>query len=187
MKEKNILQMVKILQRFCHMQNAFLGNQSHTITELLETVDVKDLGHCCEACGVQQTTPGVKKKCDFISYDSQSNKCTLSTGQGSLCGQKNSVTNSFHGPEAPSPKPPPPPPPPPLSRNPCIRFGHAIPVANHVDAMILQESDPSVNYTWTNMAFVSSLSTLSPTYSASSDSDRGPPRDCLRRVIFPTG
>jgi len=41
----------------------------------------------------------------------------------------------------------PPPPPPPLSTNPCIRFGHAIPVDNHVDAMIVQDSDPSISHT----------------------------------------
>ena len=49
--------------------------------------------------------------------------------------------------------PPPPPPPPPLSQNPCIRFGHTIPTAHRVDAMIVQESDPSINYTWTNQGF----------------------------------
>ena len=38
----------------------------------------------------------------------------------------------------PKPPPPPPPPPPPLSTNPCLRFGHAIPVDEHVDAEIVQ-------------------------------------------------
>ena len=30
------------------------------------------------------------------------------------------------------------PPPPPLSKNPCIRFGHTVPVAHHVDVEITQ-------------------------------------------------
>ena len=47
----------------------------------------------------------------------------------------------------------PPPPPPPLSTNPCIRFGHAIPVDNHVDAEIVQEEDSSITHTWTNFKF----------------------------------
>jgi hypothetical protein len=38
----------------------------------------------------------------------------------------------------------------PLAQNPCIRFGHTIPTEHHVDAMIVQESDPSINHTWTN-------------------------------------
>lgn len=53
----------------------------------------------------------------------------------------------------PQPKPNPPPPPPPLAQNPCIRFGHTIPTSHHVDAMIAQNSDPAINYTWTNMKF----------------------------------
>ena len=63
---------------------------------------------------------------------------------------------SFHpGPGCPNCTKPvnPPPPPPPLSTNPCIRFGHTIPVTNHVDAMIVQDSDPSISHTWTNFKF----------------------------------
>jgi|EP01047_Picozoa_sp_COSAG01_P069680 hypothetical protein len=41
----------------------------------------------------------------------------------------------------------PPPPPPPLSTNPCIRFGHTIPVDDHVDAEIVQEEDPTITHT----------------------------------------
>ena len=118
----------------------------------IKTVDVADLGHCCEACAVQMTTPGATKKCSFISFDSDTKKCTLSTGQGGLCGQKNSITNSYHGQENPSPSPPPPPPPP-LADAPCIRFGHALPVSNAVDAMIVSDEHPDRNYTWTNMKF----------------------------------
>ena len=40
------------------------------------------------------------------------------------------------------------PPPPPLSKNPCIRFGHTIPVANHVDVTISQEGPPAISHTW---------------------------------------
>jgi hypothetical protein len=48
-----------------------------------------------------------------------------------------------------SPPPPPPaPPPPPLSENPCIRFGHAIPVGNHVDVEISQAGPPAISHTW---------------------------------------
>ena len=50
----------------------------------------------------------------------------------------------------PAPPPPPPPPPPPLSTNPCLRFGHAIPVDDHVDAEIVQDEDASISHTWTN-------------------------------------
>ena len=63
---------------------------------------------------------------------------------------------SFHpGPGCPNCTKPvnPPPPPPPLSTNPCIRFGHAIPVDNHVDAMIVQDDDPSISHTWSNFKF----------------------------------
>ena len=55
-------------------------------------------------------------------------------------------------PPAPPPKPPPPPPPP-LSTNPCIRFGHTIPVADHVTVQIVQEEDPSITYTWEDYKF----------------------------------
>eukprot|EP01048_Picozoa_sp_COSAG05_P000124 COSAG05_NODE_3_length_51333_cov_129.132080_24_plen_626_part_00 len=48
---------------------------------------------------------------------------------------------------------PPPPPPPPLSKNPCIRFGHTIPVPNHVDVEITQAGPPAINHTWTNFKF----------------------------------
>ena len=51
------------------------------------------------------------------------------------------------------PRPPPPPPPPPLSTNPCIRFGHTIPVGNHVDVQINQDGDPSITHTWSNYGF----------------------------------
>eukprot|EP01043_Picozoa_sp_COSAG02_P052918 COSAG02_NODE_5774_length_4048_cov_1.961509_3_plen_243_part_00 len=50
-------------------------------------------------------------------------------------------------------KVPPPPPPPPLSKNPCIRFGHAVPVAHHVDVQITQVGPPAINHTWTNFKF----------------------------------
>ena len=52
-------------------------------------------------------------------------------------------------------KPPPaPPPPPPLAQDPCIRFGHTIPVAHHVDAMITQDgADPPISHTWNNFKF----------------------------------
>jgi hypothetical protein len=46
-----------------------------------------------------------------------------------------------------------PPAPPPLSQNPCIRFGHAIPLANRVDVEIMQNNDAVRKYTWTNYAF----------------------------------
>ena len=46
------------------------------------------------------------------------------------------------------------PPPPPLAQNPCIRFGHTIPVADHVDAMITQDdASPPINHTWNNFKF----------------------------------
>ena len=51
-------------------------------------------------------------------------------------------------------KAPPPPPPPPLSKNPCIRFGHTIPVDHHVDVVISQDPPgPSITHTWTNFKF----------------------------------
>ena len=46
-----------------------------------------------------------------------------------------------------------PPPPPPLSSSPCIRFGHAIPVANHVDVTIVQDGNSAVSKTWTDYSF----------------------------------
>ena len=54
---------------------------------------------------------------------------------------------------ADGPPPKPPPPPPPLSTNPCIRFGHTIPVADHVTVQIVQEEDPSITYTWEDYKF----------------------------------
>jgi hypothetical protein len=45
------------------------------------------------------------------------------------------------------------PPPPPLNKNPCIRFGHTIPVAHHVDVTITQDSDHTVFHTWSNYKF----------------------------------
>ena len=45
------------------------------------------------------------------------------------------------------------PPPPPLSKNPCIRFGHTIPVENHVDVTITQDSDHTVFHTWSDYKF----------------------------------
>ena len=54
-------------------------------------------------------------------------------------------------PKPPLPPPPPPPPPPaPPGGQPCIRFGHAIPVANHVDVEIVQGS---ISYTWKDYHF----------------------------------
>eukprot|EP01048_Picozoa_sp_COSAG05_P007000 COSAG05_NODE_478_length_9434_cov_5.178897_6_plen_248_part_00 len=46
-----------------------------------------------------------------------------------------------------------PPPPPPLSAAPCIRFGHATPVANHVDVTIVNEADATQTYTWSDYQF----------------------------------
>ena len=45
------------------------------------------------------------------------------------------------------------PPPPPLSKNPCIRFGHAIPVPHNVDVEISQVGPPATTHTWTNFKF----------------------------------
>jgi hypothetical protein len=46
------------------------------------------------------------------------------------------------------------PPPPPLSKNPCIRFGHAIPSEHHVDVEIVQDPPgPNISHTWTNFKF----------------------------------
>ena len=45
------------------------------------------------------------------------------------------------------------PPPPPLNKNPCIRFGHTIPVANHVDVTISQEGPPAISHTWNDFEF----------------------------------
>lgn len=45
-------------------------------------------------------------------------------------------------------------PPPPLSSSPCIRFGHAIPVDNHVDVEISQQQgSSSITHTWSDYAF----------------------------------
>ena len=44
-------------------------------------------------------------------------------------------------------------PPPPLNKNPCIRFGHTIPVENHVDVTITQDSDHTVFHTWSDYKF----------------------------------
>jgi hypothetical protein len=44
------------------------------------------------------------------------------------------------------------PPPPPLSEAPCIRFGHAIPVENHVDVTISQNGG-SISFTWSDYKF----------------------------------
>jgi hypothetical protein len=45
------------------------------------------------------------------------------------------------------------PPPPPLSAAPCIRFGHTIPVANHVDVEISQAGPPAITHTWTDYKY----------------------------------
>lgn len=45
-------------------------------------------------------------------------------------------------------------PPPPLSSSPCIRFGHTIPVENHVDVEITQQQGSTpVTHTWNDYAF----------------------------------
>ncbi len=46
-----------------------------------------------------------------------------------------------------------PPPPPPLSQNPCIRFGHTVPVGHHVDVEITQPGPPAISHTWANYKF----------------------------------
>ena len=56
-------------------------------------------------------------------------------------------------PKPPPPPPSPPPPAPPLADFPCIRFGHAIPVDNHVDVTITQDGDASITHTWSNYKF----------------------------------
>ena len=35
----------------------------------------------------------------------------------------------------------------------CIRFGHTVPVSNHVDVTIVQEEDTSIKYTWSDYKF----------------------------------
>ena len=45
------------------------------------------------------------------------------------------------------------PPPPPLSKNPCIRFGHTVPVVHHVDVEISQDGTPPITQTWSNFKF----------------------------------
>ena len=45
------------------------------------------------------------------------------------------------------------PPPPPLSAAPCIRFGHTIPVSNHVDVTITNEADTAQTFTWHDYQF----------------------------------
>jgi hypothetical protein len=47
-----------------------------------------------------------------------------------------------------------PPPPPPLSSSPCIRFGHTIPVNNHVDVQISQQQGSvAITHTWSDYSF----------------------------------
>jgi hypothetical protein len=77
--------------------------------------------------------------------------CMLCTRQDPCFCSQTVVAYGKQPPASPCPQPKPPaPPPPPLAQNPCIRFGHTIPVEHHVDAMIVQDSDPSINHTWTN-------------------------------------
>ena len=65
----------------------------------IQTVNTDDFGLCCAACGVQvPTNPPSAKQCRWVMYDSETHGCVLSTGEGTVCGQKNSVTNSAHGP-----------------------------------------------------------------------------------------
>ena len=35
----------------------------------------------------------------------------------------------------------------------CIRFGHTIPVANHVDVQISQAGPPAITHTWADFKF----------------------------------
>ena len=79
-------------------------------------------------------------------------KYTCDTGTGQ-CSEGKTGNYTSNATCATACKVPPPPPPPPLAQNPCIRFGHTIPVGHHVDAMIVQDKDHSINYTWTNMKF----------------------------------
>ena len=80
--------------------------------------------HCaCPAC-----VPPSTKKCTAFATSDPSRNCSC---------------------DSPAPAPPPPPPPP-LSTNPCIRFGHTIPVANHVDVVI---SQGATTHTWTDFKF----------------------------------
>ena len=76
--------------------------------------------------------------------------CDEATGTCSAGKTGNYTTNSTCSSGCAKPAPPPPPP---LAQNPCIRFGHTIPVADHVDAMIVQDDDPTINHTWTDMRF----------------------------------
>ena len=83
-----------------------------------------------------------------FSCSTTDGKCSVSPG-----GSFNSSASCQAGCKTPPPPPPPAPPPPPLSQNPCIRFGHTIPVANHVDVEIVQEEDSSITHTWTDFKF----------------------------------
>jgi hypothetical protein len=110
---------------------------------------------------VQAPAHGVPKppdvcKAHFYVCDKTSNTCNMSTaakGTPPPPGSYQNTTDCEANCKAPPP-PPPAPPPPPLSQNPCIRFGHTIPVDNHVDILITQDdADPPINHTWSNFKF----------------------------------
>ena len=204
----------------CHTGRGLIYGMHFTGLEI-ETVDAKDYGECCAACGAQQTDPRPgQEKCDWIEWNPNipQPQCTLKTGEGNVAGQHNGIISGAHGEEPVAPKfyacsgpstrsavdpytcypaapnstahpknltqaacdascvPPPatyacdvssgvgicaaakpghgtnmtqaacdsscvapaPPPPPPLATNPCLRFGHTLPVDRHVDAEIVQ-------------------------------------------------
>ena len=84
-------------------------------------------------------------------------KCTITNGIG-ICalppnGTNASATGANYTKKADCDAAcvaPPPPPPPPLATNPCLRFGHTIPVDHHVDVEIEQEGTV---HSWTDYKF----------------------------------
>ena len=81
--------------------------------------------------------------------------CDLSSGVG-ICaaakpGHATNMTKANCDAACVAPVPPPPPP---LATNPCLRFGHTVPVDRHVDAEIVQMKDgKKISHTWPNYKF----------------------------------
>jgi len=81
--------------------------------------------------------------------------CDLSSGIGICSAAKpGHSTNMTKGECDATCIAPPPPPPPPLATNPCLRFGHTVPVEAHVDVEIRQTiNGKDISHTWPNYKF----------------------------------
>jgi hypothetical protein len=136
--------------KFC---GCLAGNDmGYLISSIGDSSPATDPAECSDPCWCTALLPQYLKSVGLgnASDACQEDKFSCNTALGTCAAANSSHPGNYTSRSSCAADCHAPPPPPPLAQNPCIRFGHTIPTPHHVDATIVQESDPSINHTWTN-------------------------------------